>query len=215
MSCNTNGVDVHVLALLRRLRAAADVQEFFEMVRQQAVRAGREDGGEAERARRQRCRLSACANWRRARRPAGPTSRRRWSRPGRSRNIDEAFSALHRLRRAGLLSQDAALAEGGDRLHPPPRRHRGGRAPGHLPQRRRARTRPSRPAPTASKSGTRTTATATSTTTREVATKNGLLMTGGSDCHGGRKQGRVFLGSVTVPYKCLQAIKDLRAKRCG
>ena len=48
---------------------------------------------------------------------------------------------------------------------------------------------------------------------REVATKNGLLMTGGSDCHGGRKQGRVFLGSVAVPYACLQAVKDLRDKR--
>lgn len=49
----------------------------------------------------------------------------------------------------------------------------------------------------------------------EVATKNGLLMTGGSDCHGGRKHGRVFLGSVTAPYERLQAVKDLRAKRCG
>jgi hypothetical protein len=48
---------------------------------------------------------------------------------------------------------------------------------------------------------------------REVATKNGLLMTGGSDCHGGRKQGKIFLGSVTVPYACLQAVKDLREKR--
>lgn len=48
---------------------------------------------------------------------------------------------------------------------------------------------------------------------REVATKNGLLMTGGSDCHGGRKLGRVFLGSLTVPYSCLQAIKNLREKR--
>jgi predicted metal-dependent phosphoesterase TrpH len=47
----------------------------------------------------------------------------------------------------------------------------------------------------------------------EVATKNGLLMTGGSDCHGGRKQGRVFLGSVTAPYERLQAMKDLREKR--
>ncbi|HTW92955.1 MAG TPA: PHP domain-containing protein [bacterium] len=48
---------------------------------------------------------------------------------------------------------------------------------------------------------------------REIATKNGLLMTGGSDCHGGRKQGKVFLGSVTVPYSCLQAVKNLRDKR--
>ena len=48
---------------------------------------------------------------------------------------------------------------------------------------------------------------------REVATKNGLLMTGGSDCHGGRKLGKVYLGSVTVPYSCLQAVKDLRDSR--
>ncbi len=48
---------------------------------------------------------------------------------------------------------------------------------------------------------------------REVATKNGLLMTGGSDCHGGRKLGKVFLGSVTVPYSCLQALKNRREKR--
>lgn len=48
---------------------------------------------------------------------------------------------------------------------------------------------------------------------REIATKNGLLMTGGSDCHGGRKQGKIFLGSVTVPYSCLQAVKNLRDKR--
>ena len=48
---------------------------------------------------------------------------------------------------------------------------------------------------------------------REVATKNGLLMTGGSDCHGGRKLGKVYLGSITVPYSCLQAVKNLREKR--
>jgi 3',5'-nucleoside bisphosphate phosphatase len=48
---------------------------------------------------------------------------------------------------------------------------------------------------------------------REVATKNGLLMTGGSDCHGGRKLGKIYLGSVTVPYSCLQAVKNLRDKR--
>jgi len=48
---------------------------------------------------------------------------------------------------------------------------------------------------------------------REMATKNGLLMTGGSDCHGGRKQGKIFLGSVTVPYSCLQDIKNARDRR--
>jgi predicted metal-dependent phosphoesterase TrpH len=48
---------------------------------------------------------------------------------------------------------------------------------------------------------------------RELATKNGLVMTGGSDCHGGRKLGKVYLGSVTVPYSCLQSIKNLRETR--
>jgi len=48
---------------------------------------------------------------------------------------------------------------------------------------------------------------------REVATKNGLLATGGSDCHGGRKQGKNFPGAIAVPYSCLQAMKDLRQSR--
>jgi len=45
----------------------------------------------------------------------------------------------------------------------------------------------------------------------ELALKNGLLMSGGSDCHGGAKNGRMFLGQVTIPYKYLAAIKR-RAK---
>jgi predicted metal-dependent phosphoesterase TrpH len=45
----------------------------------------------------------------------------------------------------------------------------------------------------------------------EMARKNRLLMTGGSDCHGGRKLGRVYLGQVMVPYKYLQAMKNRRA----
>jgi len=48
---------------------------------------------------------------------------------------------------------------------------------------------------------------------REMATKNGLVMTGGSDCHGGRKLGKIYLGSVTVPYSCLQDVKNVRDKR--
>jgi len=47
----------------------------------------------------------------------------------------------------------------------------------------------------------------------EVAQKNGLIMTGGSDCHGGRKLGRVYLGQVTIPYKYLAALKRLRDRR--
>ena len=50
-------------------------------------------------------------------------------------------------------------------------------------------------------------------TKRTPALEMGLLETGGSDCHGGRKLGKIFLGSVTVPYSCLQAVKNLRDKR--
>lgn len=41
----------------------------------------------------------------------------------------------------------------------------------------------------------------------EVAQKNGLLMTGGSDCHGGRKAGVVYMGSVEVPYRYLARLR--------
>lgn len=41
----------------------------------------------------------------------------------------------------------------------------------------------------------------------EIGLKNGLLLTGGSDCHGGRKNGRVYLGEVRIPYKYLAAVK--------
>ncbi|MEO0079543.1 MAG: PHP domain-containing protein [candidate division WOR-3 bacterium] len=47
----------------------------------------------------------------------------------------------------------------------------------------------------------------------ELAWKNGLLVSGGSDCHGGAKNGRMFLGQITVPYKHLAAIKRLARKR--
>ena len=50
---------------------------------------------------------------------------------------------------------------------------------------------------------------------REVAQKNGLLMTGGSDCHGGRKEGKVYLGMVAIPYKYLAAMKRRQAKLQG
>ncbi len=42
----------------------------------------------------------------------------------------------------------------------------------------------------------------------EVAQKNGLLMTGGSDCHDGRKEGRATVGQVAVPYRYLAALKN-------
>lgn len=47
----------------------------------------------------------------------------------------------------------------------------------------------------------------------EVAQKNHLLTTGGSDCHGGRKNGRVYLGEVRVPYEHLAAVKTLAQER--
>lgn len=41
----------------------------------------------------------------------------------------------------------------------------------------------------------------------ELAERHGLLMTGGSDCHGLGK-GRVLLGSVRVPYDLVQKLKE-------
>lgn len=46
----------------------------------------------------------------------------------------------------------------------------------------------------------------------EMAEKNRLLVTGGSDCHGGFKFGKVYLGDVRLPYRYLAALKH-RAKR--
>jgi 3',5'-nucleoside bisphosphate phosphatase len=47
----------------------------------------------------------------------------------------------------------------------------------------------------------------------EIAQKNHLLTTGGSDCHGGRKKGRIFLGDVRVPYEHLAAVKKVAQER--
>jgi predicted metal-dependent phosphoesterase TrpH len=46
----------------------------------------------------------------------------------------------------------------------------------------------------------------------EMAEKNRLLVTGGSDCHGGRKFGRIYLGDIRLPYQYLLALKR-RVKR--
>jgi 3',5'-nucleoside bisphosphate phosphatase len=43
-------------------------------------------------------------------------------------------------------------------------------------------------------------------TYRELAFKYGLLETGGSDCHGGRR-GELMLGTMTVPWEILEKIK--------
>jgi predicted metal-dependent phosphoesterase TrpH len=48
---------------------------------------------------------------------------------------------------------------------------------------------------------------------REVAEKNRLLVTGGGDCHGGRKHGHIYLGEVALPYKYLAAVKRLARSR--
>ncbi len=45
----------------------------------------------------------------------------------------------------------------------------------------------------------------------EICQKNGLLVTGGSDCHGGRK-GKLFMGEVKVPYRYLTELKDNKCK---
>jgi hypothetical protein len=47
----------------------------------------------------------------------------------------------------------------------------------------------------------------------EIAQKNGLLETGGSDCHGGRKGGHIYLGDVTVPYECVIQLKQRSKER--
>jgi predicted metal-dependent phosphoesterase TrpH len=51
--------------------------------------------------------------------------------------------------------------------------------------------------------------TATSKRLVRIAQRYGLLMTGGSDCHGDRQNGPL-LGTVRVPYKVLEALKSAR-----
>jgi predicted metal-dependent phosphoesterase TrpH len=43
----------------------------------------------------------------------------------------------------------------------------------------------------------------------ELATRHRLLMTGGTDCHGGRK-GKILIGELKIPYKILQELKYAR-----
>lgn len=47
----------------------------------------------------------------------------------------------------------------------------------------------------------------------KMADRLGLLMTGGSDCHGLRKAGGPFIGTVPVPYAVFERLKDAIAKR--
>ena len=44
----------------------------------------------------------------------------------------------------------------------------------------------------------------------EICQKNGLLVTGGSDCHGGRK-GKIFMGEVRIPYHYLAELKERKS----
>jgi 3',5'-nucleoside bisphosphate phosphatase len=44
---------------------------------------------------------------------------------------------------------------------------------------------------------------------RKIAERLGLLMTGGSDCHG-TVRGKALLGSVKIPYELVEALKALR-----
>jgi len=42
-----------------------------------------------------------------------------------------------------------------------------------------------------------------------LAKKLGLIHTGGSDCHG-RRKGKVLIGTVKVPYRCLEMLKKVK-----
>jgi 3',5'-nucleoside bisphosphate phosphatase len=48
----------------------------------------------------------------------------------------------------------------------------------------------------------------------EMADRFHLLVTGGSDCHGWNK-GRPVIGTVTVPYACVQKLKAKALERCS
>lgn len=54
----------------------------------------------------------------------------------------------------------------------------------------------------------------TSTTQRylEIADRHQLLVTGGSDCHGMSK-GRPLIGSIKVPYECVERLRNKAIKR--
>ena len=50
---------------------------------------------------------------------------------------------------------------------------------------------------------------------RKMADRLGLLVTGGSDCHGLRKAGGPLIGTVPVPYVVLERLREAIAKRKG
>lgn len=47
---------------------------------------------------------------------------------------------------------------------------------------------------------------------KNIAGKYGIVYTGGSDCHGPRK-GKILIGTVKVPYKCLENLKRAAESR--
>ncbi|KPL01125.1 MAG: hypothetical protein AMJ91_01590 [candidate division Zixibacteria bacterium SM23_73_3] len=46
---------------------------------------------------------------------------------------------------------------------------------------------------------------------KNLAKKLGLIYTGGSDCHG-RRGGKILIGTVNVPYRCLEMLKKVKEK---
>ena len=44
---------------------------------------------------------------------------------------------------------------------------------------------------------------------QELSAKYDLLQTGGSDCHGGR-EGGIILGTLSIPYSFLDAMKNVQ-----
>ena len=216
MSCNTNGVDVHVLGYFVDYQQPA-VQEFFEMVRQK-----RAERAEKMVAKMMEMGVNISFDRVRALAQDAATGRPHVAQAlveaGAVRTIDEAFQRyigydapayFPKMQLSPKEAMDFIHGHGGVAVVAHPGTYHNDGAlysaisagadgievwhPDHAPR--------------------------NVDHYREVATKNGLLMTGGSDCHGGRKQGRVFLGSVTVPYSRLQAVKNLRDKRrlqeCG
>jgi hypothetical protein len=210
LSCNTNGVDVHVLAYYVDYAQPA-VQEFFEMVRQK-----RAERAEKMVAKMKELGVNISLEQVRAQAQGAATGRPHVAQAlveaGAVRTIEEAFQRyigydgpayFPKMQLTPKAAMDFIHKYGGVAVVAHPGTYHNDAAvyaaiaagadgievwhPDHAPR--------------------------NIDHYREVATKNGLLMTGGSDCHGGRKLGKVFLGSVTVRYSCLQAVKNLRDKR--
>jgi len=210
LSCNTNGVDVHVLAYYVDY-TQPDVQEFFEMVRQK-----RAERAEKMVAKMRELGVNISLEQVRAQAQGAATGRPHVAQAlveaGAVRTIDEAFQRyIGYDSPAYFPKMQLTPKEAMDFIH----RHGGLAVVAHPGTYHNDAAVYS--AIAAGADGIEVWhpdhASRNVDHYREVATKNGLLMTGGSDCHGGRKLGKVFLGSITVPYSCLQAIKNLREKR--